>query len=84
MSLESFLLFLLVGAVVGWLAGQLTKGSGFGLLGNIVVGVVGAILGGFLFRALGFYPGGGLLTSLITALVGALVLVFVVRLIKRS
>ena len=76
--------FLLIGAVAGWLAGLFMKGRGFGLIGNVVVGVIGAVLGGYLFRFVGVSAGGGLLGSLITALVGAVVLVFVVGLIARK
>lgn len=74
---------LIIGAVAGWLAGQITKGRGFGLLVNLLVGVVGAFLGSFLLGSLGVYFGGGLIGSLLTALIGALVLLFVVGLIKR-
>lgn len=76
--------FLLIGAVAGWLAGLAMKGRGFGVLGNIIVGVVGAILGGYLFGLLGVSSGGGVLGSLITAFVGAVVLLFLVGLIKRA
>jgi uncharacterized membrane protein YeaQ/YmgE (transglycosylase-associated protein family) len=75
--------FLIIGAIAGWLAGQFMKGSGFGLLGDIVVGVIGALLGGWLFGQLGIWPGGGLIGSLIVAFVGAIILLFLVRLIKR-
>lgn len=75
--------FLIIGAIAGWLAGQFMKGSGFGLLGDIVVGVIGAFLGGWIFGKLGIWPGGGLLGSLIVAFVGAIILLFLVRLIKR-
>lgn len=75
--------FLIIGAIAGWLAGQFMKGSGFGLLGDIVVGVIGALLGGWLFGQLGLWPGGGLIGSLIVAFVGAIILLFIVRLIKR-
>lgn len=75
--------FLIIGAIAGWLAGQFMKGSGFGLLGDIVVGVIGALLGGWLFGQLGLWPGGGLIGSLIVAFVGAIILLFLVRLIKR-
>lgn len=75
--------FLIIGAIAGWLAGQFMKGSGFGLLGDIIVGVIGALLGGWLFGQLGLWPGGGLLGSLIVAFVGAIILLFLVRLIKR-
>ena len=79
----SFVWFLLVGLVAGWIAGQIMKGRGFGLLGNLVVGVIGALLGGFLFGLVGF-GGGGLLASLFSAVVGAIVLLWVVGLVKKS
>jgi len=78
-----FLWFILIGLTAGWLAGQLMKGGGFGLVGDILVGVVGALLGGFLFSMLGLSAGGGLIGSLIVATIGACVLLFLLRLIKR-
>jgi uncharacterized membrane protein YeaQ/YmgE (transglycosylase-associated protein family) len=79
-----FVYFILIGLVAGWLAGQIMKGGGFGVIGDIIVGVVGAVLGGWLFRTLGISIGAGtLLGSLIVATVGAIVLVFLVRLLKR-
>ena len=80
----NFLWFLIIGLVAGWLAGVLMKGGGFGMVGDLVVGVVGAILGGWLFGALGLSAGGGLIGSLIVATIGAVVLLFLVRLIKRA
>jgi uncharacterized membrane protein YeaQ/YmgE (transglycosylase-associated protein family) len=80
----SLLLFLVVGIVAGWLAGVLVKGGGFGLIGDLVVGVIGAFLGGFLFSTFGASAGGGLLGSIIVATVGAVVLLFIVRLVKRA
>jgi uncharacterized membrane protein YeaQ/YmgE (transglycosylase-associated protein family) len=80
----SLLWFLIVGLVAGWLAGVLVKGGGFGLVGDLIVGVVGAVLGGFLFSTLGVSAGGGLLGSIIVATIGAVVLLFIVRLIKRA
>jgi uncharacterized membrane protein YeaQ/YmgE (transglycosylase-associated protein family) len=79
----SFLWFLIIGAVTGWLAGLIMKGAGFGLLVNIIVGCVGAVLGGWLFSVLGF-SSEGLIGSLITALVGAIVLLFIVGLVKKN
>lgn len=79
-----FLWFLIIGAVAGWLAGQIMKGGGFGIVGNIIVGVVGGLLGGWLFGLLGVSAGGGLIGSLITALVGAVVLLFIASLIKKA
>jgi len=75
--------FIMIGLVAGWLAGQLMKGGGFGIIGDIVVGVLGALLGGFLFRSLGVSAGGGLLGSIIVATIGAVVLIFILRLIRR-
>jgi uncharacterized membrane protein YeaQ/YmgE (transglycosylase-associated protein family) len=80
----SFIWFLLIGALAGWLAGLIMKGRGFGIIGNIIVGVIGAMLGGFIFGLLGLSAGGGLVGSLFTAFVGAVVLLFVVRLVKKS
>lgn len=77
------LIFLLVGAVAGWLAGQIMKGGGFGLLWNIILGIVGGVVGGWLFGKLGISAGGGLTGSLITAVVGAVVVVFVAGLFKK-
>ena len=80
----SLLWFLIVGLVAGWLAGMLVKGGGFGLIGDLVVGVIGAVLGGWLFSTLGASTGGGLVGSIIVATIGAVVLLFIVRLIKRA
>ena len=80
----NFIWFLLIGAFAGFLAGVIMKGGGFGLLGDLVLGILGAVLGGWLFGALGIYPDGGLLGSLVTALVGAIVLIAIVRVIKRA
>lgn len=76
--------FILIGLAAGWLAGQFMKGGGFGIVGDIVLGVVGAVVGGFLFRQLGLSAGGGLVGGLIVATVGAVVLLFVVRLVKHA
>jgi uncharacterized membrane protein YeaQ/YmgE (transglycosylase-associated protein family) len=84
MEPTSLIAFLLIGAVAGWLAGLLMRGGGFGLLGNIVIGIVGAFVGGFLFGLVGLSAGGGLVGSLITAVVGAAVLLFIVGLFKKA
>lgn len=75
--------FLIIGIVAGWLAGQLMKGSGYGLIGDLVIGVIGAFLGGWLLGILGIYAG-GLIGTLITATIGAIALLFLIRLIKRA
>ncbi|ODU00826.1 MAG: transglycosylase [Planctomycetes bacterium SCN 63-9] len=77
-----FLWFLLIGLAAGWLAGQIMKGGSFGLVGDLIVGVIGALLGGALFGMLGL-SAGGLLGSLVTATVGAVVLIYLLRLVKR-
>lgn len=79
-----FLWFLLVGLVAGWLAGTLVKGGGFGILGNIVIGIIGAMLGGFLFNLLGLSSDGGIIGSIIVATVGAIVLLIIVRALKKA
>lgn len=73
--------FLVVGLIAGFLAGKIMKGSGFGVVGDLVVGVLGAFLGGWLFSALGI-TAGGLLGAILVALVGALVLLWLVRLVR--
>jgi uncharacterized membrane protein YeaQ/YmgE (transglycosylase-associated protein family) len=72
--------FIAIGAIAGWLAGQFMRGNGFGLVGDIIVGVIGAFIGAYLFRATGAELGGGPAGSLIVAFAGAIVLLFVVRL----
>jgi uncharacterized membrane protein YeaQ/YmgE (transglycosylase-associated protein family) len=79
----NFILFLIIGAVAGWLAGNIMKGRGFGVLGNIVVGIVGSFLGGMLFGALGL-KSFGLIGSLVTATVGAVVLLYLISLVKKA
>lgn len=79
-----FVWFALIGLVAGWLAGLLMKGGGFGVIGDIVVGILGALLGGFLFSSLGLSSGGGLLGAIIVATIGAIVLIFILRLVKRA
>jgi uncharacterized membrane protein YeaQ/YmgE (transglycosylase-associated protein family) len=80
----NFIWFILIGLIAGWLAGQVMKGGGYGILGDIIVGVLGALLGGWLFGVLGLWPGGGLLGSLIVAFIGACILLFLLRLIRRA
>lgn len=75
--------FLLVGLIAGWLASAIV-GGGFGLIGDIIIGVVGAFLGGYLFRTFGFSSGGGMLGSIIVATVGAIVLLLLLRLVRRA
>jgi uncharacterized membrane protein YeaQ/YmgE (transglycosylase-associated protein family) len=80
---ESLFIFLLVGALAGWLAGIVVKGYGQGLLGNIVVGVIGAFIGGWLFGYFHLAHGDGILGDLVGATVGAILLLLVLRLVRR-
>ncbi|MCC8062634.1 MAG: GlsB/YeaQ/YmgE family stress response membrane protein [Rikenellaceae bacterium] len=77
-----FLWFILIGLVAGWLGSLIMKGSGSGLLLNIIIGIIGGVLGGWLFSLFGLVPV-GTLGSLLTALVGAIVLLWIVSLIRR-
>jgi len=83
MSSMSIIYFLLIGLAAGWLAGQITKGSGFGTVENLVIGVIGAVLGGFIFGLLGL-TAYGLLGNLVTATVGAIALLMILRAIKKK
>ena len=75
--------FLLIGIVAGWLAGKIMSGGGFGLIGDLVIGVIGAFVGGFLLGILGFHAA-GTIGTLITATLGAIVLLYLIRLLKRA
>jgi len=83
MDVQSLLVLLVVGAIAGWLAGVIMKGYGFGLIGNIAVGIVGAFLGNFILGAIGLTIGGGLVAAIIRATIGAVILLFVIGLVKR-
>jgi uncharacterized membrane protein YeaQ/YmgE (transglycosylase-associated protein family) len=78
-----FVWFLIIGLIAGWLAGKITKGSGFGLVGDLVIGVIGALVGGFLFGLLGL-SATNFIGSIITALVGAIVLLAIAGWIKKK
>ena len=83
MGTETILIWLLVGAIAGWLAGTIVKGGGFGLLGDIVVGIIGAFIGGWLMPRVGLHLGVGLVSVIISATIGAVVLLLIIRLIRR-
>jgi uncharacterized membrane protein YeaQ/YmgE (transglycosylase-associated protein family) len=79
-SISSTLLgWIVIGLLAGWIAGEVSRGSGFGCLGNVAIGLVGSILGGWIFSKLGIW-GGGFVYSLAAATVGAVALVLVARL----
>jgi uncharacterized membrane protein YeaQ/YmgE (transglycosylase-associated protein family) len=79
-----FLTWIVVGLVAGWLAGQLMKGGGYGVLVDIILGILGGFLGGWLFGQLGIWPGGGMIGSIVVAFIGAVILVGITRLLKRA
>lgn len=83
--MESLIVTLIIGLIAGWLAGQIMKGGGFGLIGDIIVGVIGAFIGNWLWGVLRL-PGLGpwWLTAIISATIGACILLFLLRLIKRA
>jgi uncharacterized membrane protein YeaQ/YmgE (transglycosylase-associated protein family) len=81
---NSLIVILVVGLIAGWLAGQIMKGSGYGIIGDIIVGIVGAFIGSWLWGALHLPVLGGFwINAIVISTVGALVLLFILRLIKR-
>jgi len=83
MSTEHLLLFLVIGVVAGFLAGKIMKGAGFGLVGDLVVGVIGSFIGVWVFGLLDIAPG-TIVGLLVASVVGALLLLFVLRLVKKG
>jgi uncharacterized membrane protein YeaQ/YmgE (transglycosylase-associated protein family) len=79
----SILWFLIIGLIAGFLAGKVMRGGGFGVVGDLIVGCIGALLGGWLLGLLGV-SWGGFIGSLITAFIGAVVLLWLIRLIRRA
>lgn len=84
MQVETLIVWLVVGAIAGLLAGMVVKGGGFGLVGDIVVGVIGAFFGGWLLPRLGIHFGVGLIPVIVTATIGAVILLLVSRLVRRA
>lgn len=83
MQMINLAVFVITGAVAGWLAATLVKGRGFGTVGNIVLGIVGSLLGGFLFDFFGIQPG-GIPGYFMAAVVGSVSLLVIVGLIKKG
>jgi len=77
------IIFLLIGAIAGWLAGQIVRGYGFGLIGNIVVGIVGAFIAGWLFPRLGVGLPFGTIGQILSAAIGAVILLVVIGLFRK-
>jgi uncharacterized membrane protein YeaQ/YmgE (transglycosylase-associated protein family) len=84
MGIENILMTIIIGAIAGWLAGLIVKGFGFGLLGNIVVGIIGAFVAGLIFPVIGLSFGGGLLGGIIRSTIGAVILLYLMWLVKRA
>jgi uncharacterized membrane protein YeaQ/YmgE (transglycosylase-associated protein family) len=82
MSGESLLIILLVGLIAGWLASQIVQGSGFGIVGDILIGIAGAFIGSWLLPQLGLHLGSGIISAVINATIGALLLLLVIRLVR--
>ena len=80
----TLIIWLAIGAIAGWLAGTIMKGGGFGLVGDIVVGILGAAIAGWLLPRLGIVIGGGVVGAIINAVIGACLLLFVLRLVARK
>jgi uncharacterized membrane protein YeaQ/YmgE (transglycosylase-associated protein family) len=82
MSSENLLVIVLVGLVAGWLAGQIVRGTGFGLVGDLIVGIVGAFIGGWLLPQLGIVLGAGVVGAIVNATIGAVVLLIIISLVR--
>ena len=83
-GIESVIIMIIVGAIAGWLAGQIVRGFGFGLLWNIIIGIVGAFIGVWLLATLRIVPFSGFLGSIVNATIGAVVLLVIIGLIRRA
>src|SRR5258707_15875856 len=82
--LPVFVWWIIVGLIAGWLAGKIMRGSGYGVIGDILLGIIGAIVGSWLLGFLHIGLRGGFLTTILVATLGAVVLVAIARLLKRS
>jgi uncharacterized membrane protein YeaQ/YmgE (transglycosylase-associated protein family) len=82
--IESLITWLIIGAVAGWLAGLIVKGYGFGLVGNIVIGIIGAVFAGWLLPMIGVVIGGGIIAAIIDAVIGAVILLVIIGFFKKA
>ena len=80
---QTLIIWLIVGAIAGWLAGVVVRGGGFGLIGDIIVGIIGAFVAGWLFPRLGFHLAVGMVGVILDAAIGAIVLLLIIRIIRR-
>jgi uncharacterized membrane protein YeaQ/YmgE (transglycosylase-associated protein family) len=83
MDIEALVIWIVIGAIAGWLAGLLVEGTGFGLIGDIIVGIAGAFVAGWLLPRLNISIGSGIVGAIIHAVIGAVVLLLVVKFIRR-
>jgi uncharacterized membrane protein YeaQ/YmgE (transglycosylase-associated protein family) len=81
-SAESLLIILVVGLIAGWLAGQIMRGTGFGIVGDLIIGILGAFIGSWLLPQLGIHLGLGIIAAIINATIGALILLLIIKLIR--
>jgi uncharacterized membrane protein YeaQ/YmgE (transglycosylase-associated protein family) len=84
LSNEGLLVILFVGLVAGWLAGKIVHGTGFGIIGDIVVGILGALIASLIFPKLGIHLGTGLVSSIVYSALGAIILLLIVRLVRTG
>lgn len=84
LSASTVIWWLIVGLIAGFLAGVVMRGGGYGIIGDIIAGIVGAFIGGWLFGLLGISAGGGIVGSVIVAFIGACILIAILRLFSRS
>src|ERR1700686_5159154 len=84
LSSESLLVILLIGLAAGWLAGQIVQGTGFGIIGDMAIGIIGAFVGDWLMPRLGIHLGFGIISAVINATIGAIVLLLIIRLVRGS
>ncbi|MGB8893972.1 MAG: GlsB/YeaQ/YmgE family stress response membrane protein [Pseudolabrys sp.] len=84
LSAESIVVILLVGLVAGWLAGKIVQGTGFGLIGDIAIGIVGAFIASWLLPRLGIGLGVGLVRAIVNSTIGAVLLLVIIRLVRRG
>src|SRR5215469_8423137 len=83
MDVQALIIWLVVGAIAGWLAGMMVKGSGYGLIGDIVVGILGGLFAGWLLPQVGIVIGSGMIAAIIDAFIGAVILLIALRLVMR-
>jgi uncharacterized membrane protein YeaQ/YmgE (transglycosylase-associated protein family) len=83
-SNEGILVILFVGLVAGWLAGKIVRGTGFGIIGDILIGIAGALVASYLFPKLGIHLGTGLLSKILYSAIGAILLLLIVRLVRTG